>query len=134
MRMLPYHWGRVQLPSQQYVFQSSDNFSYPELRPKILMQLLKPQIALSPNEVKMYPYYDIETYVTAQSASVVTGAQIRVESMPFSLPRLPSKILIFARKPMSTFLQDPFTPDTFMSVESLQIQWNNKLVLSSAHK
>jgi hypothetical protein len=119
--------------TQQYAFQTSDNFSYPETRPKILMQLLKPQIAVPMTGPFTYQHYEIATYTTAQSSAVVGGALTTVQSLPLSLPRLPSKILIFARKPMSTFLQDPFTPDTFMAVRQLQIQWNNKLVLSTAH-
>lgn len=119
--------------TQQYAFQSSDNFSYPEMRPKILMQLLKPQIAVSMTGPFRYSDYEQNVYVTAQTATVAPGALIDVSSAPLSLPRLPSKILIFARKPMSTLLQDPFSTDTFMALRHLQVQWNNKLVLSSAH-
>jgi len=119
--------------TQQYAFQSSDAFSYPENRPKILMQLLKPQIAVPMNGPFKYSEYDQNVYVTAQTATVAPGALIEVQSLPLSLPRLPSKILIFARKPMSTFLQDPFSTDTFMALRKLQVQWNNKLIFTSAH-
>lgn len=119
---------------QQFSFKASDNFSYPDWQPRLLLQMLKPQIALPIGGPFKYPYYNIETYVTGQKNSVAPGATTIVVSSNLSIPRLPSKILIFASKPMSTFLQDPFTPDTFMSLENLAIQWNNKLVLTTAHK
>jgi len=115
-------------------FVASDNFSYSELRPKLLIQLLQPEVAIRKDLPYENEYYQLDTYKNTADASVVAAAQITIASPEMSFTRLPTKFWIFARKPLSTFLADPFTPDCFMAIENLSVQWNTRNCLSTAHK
>lgn len=119
---------------QRYFFTAADNFSYPETKPLLLVQYLQPQQVHPKGYISEHPYFQIDQFSSPQLSAVSSLARSTLSSAAISLPRLPSKIFIFARKPMSTFLSDPFSSDAFMSIESISVNWNTRNVLSSCHR
>lgn len=120
--------------STQFHFQNSDNFTYADKTPKLLMQYIRPQIQLPKGTKSAYSYYQVDQFKSTHTAAIAAAAQDVIVSKEITLPRLPSKIFVFARKPSSVFLENPFTPDCFMGIENLSIIWNTRNCLSSAHK
>lgn len=119
----------------QVTFTSADNFSYSgETQPKLLMQYIKPQDPRPIDKPIIYPYYQTDQFVHRHDASINAGSTDVISPRDILLHKLPSKIFIYARKPNSTFSADPFTPDAFTSIENIKLFWNNRTVLSEAHK
>lgn len=118
----------------QVKFTSDDNFTYSDLEPKLLVNYLKAQVPAKAEPKTMYPYYHINTYKKNHNSAVSTFTDAVIRSDNIMLSKLPSKIYIWARKPDSVFDADPFTPDAFCAIENVNMYWNNKSVLSEAHK
>ena len=120
--------------SEQYSFVASDNFSYSDKEPKLLMQYIRPQIALPAGTPCELPYYSLDQYPTTHTSTVAAQVESIIKTKDITLPRMPSKIFIFARKPNSVFTANPFTPDANMAIEKISVTWNTRNVLSTAHK
>jgi len=118
----------------QVSFTSADAFSFADLQPKLLVTYLNPQDPRPLNQPLKWPYYQIDNFVFNHDASIASYASDVIECRDILLHKLPTKLFIWARKPTSTFLDDPFTPDCFTSIENLQLSWNNRTVLGEAHK
>lgn len=120
--------------SSQFSFDSSDNFSYDDLKPKLLINYLKPQEPFPKDAVHELNYYHIQERSSLHSSSMAANETAVLSSPQILLQQLPSKIWVFARKSMtSTFLVDPYTPDSFMALKALRILWNDRIVFSGAH-
>jgi len=120
--------------SLQVTFTSADNYTYSDLSPKLFITYLKQQCPMPIDKPILYPYYHLNTYRSVHSSTVTTNSTAIVSSDQILLSKLPTRIYIWARKPDSTFEADPFTPDAFCGIENLKIMWNNRIVLSEAHK
>lgn len=118
----------------QVTFDSSDNFSYNETEPKLLMQYIKPQKVAILDKPILYPYYHIDNLKFLHSSSIAANATDQIVTKDILLPKLPSKLFIWVRRPNASFQADPFTPDCFLAIENLELFWNNRTVLSEAHK
>lgn len=118
----------------QVNFTSADNFTYSDLEPKLLVQYIKPQYPRVLDKPIFYPYWHINNFTHRHPNSIASYATDVIQPNELLLPKLPSKIYIWARKPSSTFSADPFTPDCFLGLENLELSWNNRTVLSEAHK
>ena len=118
----------------QVSFTASDNFSYSDLEPRLFVQYIKPQHPRSIEKPIVYPYYQIDNFKTTHKTTIASYSSDVIEFNDILLHKLPSKIYIWARKPNSTFLSDPFTPDCFLGIDKLELFWNNRTVLSEAHK
>lgn len=118
----------------QVNFDPSDNFTYDDLHPKLLVQYLQRKTKLDTDKPIVYPHFEIENFKQAHKQTVAPSTTDVVQFRDVLLPRLPTKIYIWVRKPNSVYLGDPFTPDVFCAIQNLEISWNNRTVLSECHK
>jgi hypothetical protein len=118
----------------KFGFSITDGFAYPnDLVPKLLIQYINPEVRLPKGYISEYPYYQIDNYVTVGTA-MTAGQTAVVATGEFTLPRLPTKIFIYARQPDSVMSATPFNPDCFMAIQSINLRWNNRFVLNGAHQ
>lgn len=111
-------------------------FSYADNQPLLLFQYLTPQLsdkAAAMNQVLNYPYFNVERFPTDLPAVAANTATV-ASSNNIQLNSIPSKIYVFLRKRNQDMNADPFSPDTFLQINSMSIQWGNRNgVLASAN-
>lgn len=103
-------------------------FSYDDNQPLLLFQYLTPQLsdkAAAISRVLNYPYFNVERYLTDVPA-LAPGQTTQISSNNIQLNSIPSKMYVFARKRNNDLLADPFSPDTFLKIKSLSVQWGNR--------
>jgi len=109
----------------------------------LLFQYITPQLVDRGNamqQVLNYPYSNIERYPTdygapAVAASGLPGAAVTMNSTNVQLSSIPTKIYVFARANNTQMQLNPYTPDSFMRLESFNMQWGNRSgLLSSASR
>jgi len=112
-------------------------FSYStEAVPALLFQYITPQLVDRGNamqQVLNYPFSNIERYPndsgtvpTAVASGLPTGQQTVINSSNVQLSSIPTKIYIFARANNTQMQLNPFSPDCFMRLDSLNLQWGNR--------
>ena len=113
----------------------SPAFTYSaESTPALLFQYITPQLVDRGNamqQVLNYPYSNIERYPTDYSAPAVSalgvaGAAVTMNSTNVQLSSIPTKIYVFARANNTQMQLNPYTPDSFMRLESFNMQWGNR--------
>ena len=78
------------------------------------------------------PYMEFPRYFSSPGTSITTGAVQTLVSNTYNLNQIPDKLVIFARIPSSTVLT-PSDADTFLTIQSISINFNNNAgILSSA--
>jgi hypothetical protein len=118
-------------------------FSYTESTPSLLFQYITPQLVDRGNpmqQVLNYPYVGIERYptdygstVSAVSAGLPVGGNFQINSTNVQLNSVPTKIYVFARLNNTQLLSNPYSPDSFLRLESMNLQWGGRSgLLSSA--
>lgn len=103
-------------------------FSYEQNQPVLLFQYLTPQMsdkAASMERILDYPFFQVERYPTDLPV-LAPGSRTQVSSNNVQLNSIPSKMYIFARKRNADLLADPFSTDTFLKLNSINIQWGNR--------
>ena len=122
---------------------SAQAWSYPEdTTPQLFFQYLTPQLVdrgVSSNKVLNYPYYNVERYPStsgsAAARSGVTLTDLTMNSTNVQLNSIPTKLYVFARQPNSDMQLNPFNPDSFLRLKSINIQWGNRSgLLASASR
>lgn len=114
-------------------------FSYPNNnQPLLLFQYLTPSMEEKAidmtNQLRNYPYFSIERFPTDLTA-VGAGATGSASSNNIQLNSIPSKMYIFVRKRNTDLYADPFSPDSFLQLNSVSVQWGNRNgVLASANQ
>ncbi len=89
---------------------------------------------LSPNQVITYPYFDVQRYPTDQ-APLAAGASATFISNNIQLNSIPRRMYIFARMRNQDLYSSAENTDTFLSIENISIQFQNKNgLLASASK
>jgi hypothetical protein len=117
----------------RFSFSATDEFAYADRVPKLLIQYINPEVRLPKGYISEYPYYQIDNYVTIGD-DMAPGDIAVVASGEFTLPRLPTKIFVYARQPDSVMSATPFNPDCFMAIQAVNLRWNNRFVLNGAHQ
>jgi len=124
--------GTISVTSQ-FQFSPADNFSYDDKYPKLLMTYLQPEgIPIDSPEIEI-PYFNIQQYKSQASAAMTGGSTSIISSNDILTPMIPTKILVFAKKPQSVFLRDPYTPDVFCAIKTMRVVWNNQIVMDNIH-
>ena len=124
---------------------STINASVVYSSPTLLFQYLTPQLVdrgSAMQQVLNYPYYNIERYPKEDAGpwtvpDATTGAltSLGVNSTNVQLNSIPSKIYIFARANNTQLQKNPYSPDAFLRLDSLNLQWGNRSgLLSSASR
>jgi hypothetical protein len=92
----------------------------------IHMNILTPQPYQSLPLSTLCPIVNVNRYVSASTNNTVinSGANGLVQINNISFSSVPEKILILVRRPSSTVT--PFTPQSYMSIESCSISFGNK--------
>jgi Major capsid protein V20 C-terminal domain/Sputnik virophage major capsid protein 1st domain len=101
--------------------------------PTLLFQYKTPDQLQKIPSSRNYPYYEIQRYPTDNNSALGAGLSVILPSSNIQLNSIPRMIYVYARKRNSdlTFLDT----DTFLSIESISINWaNNSGLLSSATK
>jgi len=110
-------------------------FSYVDNQPLLLFQYLTPQLtdkSVGMDKVLNYPYFNVERFPTDLPAAA-PNVQSTASSNNIQLNSIPSKMYVFLRKRNQDLNSDPFSPDSFLQINSLSIQWGNRNgVLASA--
>ncbi len=121
---------------------STTAFSYTQTTPQLLFQYITPQLVdrgVATAKVLNYPYYNIERYQTqgAAATAIANGAlvDVSINSTNVQLNSIPTKLYIFARAQNSEMQLNPFSPDSFLRLKSVNIQWGNRSgLLASASR
>ena len=115
----------------------SPAFSYNQSQPLLTFQYLQPQLvdkSANMSKVFNYPFFDVQRYPTDFS-SMAPGQVQQISSNNVQLSSIPSKLYIFARANNNMLYANPFTPDTFLALENISIQFANRnSVLASCSK
>lgn len=117
---------------------TSSSFSYPyDLQPLMLINYITPldKDLLPFNQPITYGYYDIQRYPTDINNAVSARNTIQINSNNIQLSTVPRRIYLFARDQNSTLYSTCQYPDTYLSIENVSIQFQNKNgLLASASK
>lgn len=102
----------------------------------LLVNFLTPKPSNLISEVSVLPILEIDRYISQNNADVaaynVTNVDakgqvlvptVTLNSTNFQLGRIPDSIIIFVRDNMST--QNMNSPDSFLAIRSITINWNN---------
>ena len=114
----------------------SPAFSYTnENTPALLFQYITPQLVDRGNpmqQVLNYPYVNLERYPSALGSAAtavssgVPAAAVTINSTNVQLNSIPTKLYIFARANNSQMEKNPYSPDSFCRLASLNLQWGNR--------
>jgi len=126
-------------------FPGGTAFSYAESTPTMLFQYLTPQLVDRGNSMQQilnYPFVNMERYAVqasaipvAVSSGAVSGTTIDIVSNNVQLNSIPMKLYIFCRADNSQMQKNPFSPDSFLRLNSINLQWGNRSgLLASASK
>lgn len=119
--------------TSQFTFTSSDNFSYSDLKPKLLVNFLEPQCPLPKDHNLQLRQLDWQVFEKTADSAVAAGTQTTINSDVIRLPKRFRKLGIFCQRQFTDFTTDPYNPDVFWSIDKLEIVCNNDRVLSTAH-
>lgn len=102
-------------------------------QPTLLFKYITPkELQTIPRSI-VYSYYDVQRYPTDSNAAIAPNATSTLSSANIQLQSIPRRMYIFARKRNADL--DFNSTDTFFSIESISVNWNNNSgLLSSASK
>lgn len=91
---------------------------------KLLVKYITPQPQQLINKLNVYGYEDVTTYVTSENRAINPNSTDTLRSNNLQLSVTPARIYIYAGlKPSEKTITDT---DTFLTIQSLSILWNNK--------
>ena len=95
--------------------------------PLLLINYITPKedMVLSPNMPISYPYFDVQRYVTQQSAVPAAGTTT-IQSNNIQLSSIPRRIYIFVRDSNQFLFNNASLPDAFFQISNLSLQFLNK--------
>ncbi len=101
--------------------------------PLMLFQFITPQESqvLSPNLEISYPYFDVPRYPTDYGAAVNPNASVQINSNNIQLNSIPRRLYIYARMRNQDLNSSPSNTDTFLQINNVNIQFQNKSGLLS---
>jgi len=77
------------------------------------------------------PYYELPRYISTNQPGIPAGSSNVYNSQSLQLNQVPDKLIIFARKSLSS--QTAYDSDSFLPISNISINWNNNAgILSSA--
>jgi hypothetical protein len=99
---------------------------------RLLLNYLTPHPSDLMPARNVVPYMEYPRYFSAPGTAIASGAVQTLVSNTYNLNQIPDKLVIFARIPSSTTLT-PSNADTFLTIQSISINFNNNAgILSSA--
>jgi len=99
---------------------------------RLLLNYLTPHPSDLMPARNVVPYMEFPRYFSSPGTSITAGAVQTLVSNTYNLNQIPDKLVIFARIPSSTTLT-PSDADTFLTIQSISINFNNNAgILSSA--
>lgn len=103
-----------------------DPFSFNLNQPTLNITYITPDtpLAINPNIPISYPYFSVNKYVTDQS-DIAYGATTACISNNIQLPCIPRRLYIYARPINTNYYGSPAITDTYYSIESLSLQFEN---------
>lgn len=130
--------GGLPLVSSTFAFgtQNGGPTSFTNNAPALLFNYITPQETqvLGANQVITYPYFDTQRYET-NFGIVGAGVTATMVSNNIQLNSIPRRMYIFARMRNQELYASAENTDTFLSIENISIQFQNKNgLLSSASK
>lgn len=125
-------WSHMVLPANQNPATLNApvvNFSNPVL----LFKYITPSLLQKLPRSISYPYFSIDRYPTTSLQAFTPNSIQTISSNNIQLKSIPRKIYVFARRQNSD--ESFLTTDTYFSIESVNVNWNNESgLLSSATK
>lgn len=101
--------------------------SFLQSPPKLYIRYLTPKVGNGaiPRHLSI-GYYQTEAIFTPSTSTVNSGQNITFNFTPQPRPNIPTRMLIFARVPLTDLLQTGCSfPDCFLALQSLNITFNN---------
>lgn len=148
------HGGLVNLDSLEWNFTLSNNLARMWSRstantqnlstiavtfeqPNLQLGWITPNLTQAIPEVVTYPYFQINRYVTQSQADLASNASVNLTSNVIQFDSIPRKLYIYAQQSRnvidSSLANTVNTPDAFMKINSVNINWDNQTgLLSSA--
>lgn len=93
-------------------------------QPSALVTFITPKELQPLPSIIPYPYSDIQRYPTDAGATTLSNASVTLQSGNIVLNSIPRRIWVFARRRDQD--QTYLTTDTFASMDSISINWNNQ--------
>lgn len=103
--------------------------------PQLLVRTINPSeiTALELPELTVYPYHDIQRYITSNNPVIAPGVNDTRTTQDIQLSVVPRRLIIFVRRPSSQ--ETINTTNTFFSIDNVSINFGNRSgLLSSASK
>lgn len=98
--------------------------------PVLNFNYITPQQLMTIPKSVVYPYYEVQRYITALPSMAAGAAPSLQTSNQIILKSVPKRMYIYARTSNAT--RTHLTTDTFLEITGLSIQWNNYTGLLSA--
>lgn len=114
----------------------SPAFSYADNTPQMFINFITPQdVQVIPWNLPItYPYFNVVPNST-DLGNVASNATVNAVSNNLQLSNIPNRVFIYIRETNNDLYSTPNNPDTFFSIETLSVKFNNKTgIFSSANK
>lgn len=100
-------------------------------QPTLMFKYITPKELFPLPKSVSYPYYIVDRYPTTTNASVAVNDAIQFSSSNIQLQSIPRRMYIYARQ-QNQYLSY-YSTDTFMAINNISLNWNNRQgLLSSA--
>jgi len=112
-------------------------FSYNDNVPYMLFTYITPnETQVIPYNMPItYPYFDVQRFPTDSQSAAAVNVQKQYNSNNIQLNSIPRRMYIYLRRRNQDLFNTPDFTDTFLSIENVSIQFQNKNgLLSSANK
>jgi hypothetical protein len=110
---------------------NANPFAYGSAVPQLLFNYITPQeLQTIPNAME-YPYFNIDRYPT-DFPPIGPNASTTLVSQNIQLQSIPRRIYIYARNTNSVLNSAPTFTDTYLTINGLTINWNNRSGLFSS--
>lgn len=116
---------------------SGPAFSYPDVVPFMLFTYITPnETQIIPYNMPItYPYFDVQRFPTDTLSAAAVGVPKIYSSNNIQLNSIPRRMYIYLRRRNQDLFNTSAFTDTFLSIENISIQFQNKNgLLSSANK
>lgn len=126
--------GTISVSAEFDFTANGSNFTYRDKQPKALITYLKPEVDTSP-KLNAFKYHRfLSQSVVDPDGSLASGSSRVIEGPNMLLNVCPTKVFIYAKRPRSSYTTNPYLPDAFCAIETIQLSWNNKVVMNNIHK
>ncbi len=97
----------------------------------LLFKYITPKQGVPVPRHAIYPYYAVQRYPTIAGSSMAPNSTLQIATQNIQLQSIPHRIYLFARRQDAD--RTVSTTDTYLALESLNVNWNNESgLLSSA--